>query len=155
MYKQELINWWKSVDVDFPSYRERAMDILTTASEVESIARIIGEKSLPDDQRLLLLTSELLKEGFLRQNAFDEVDTFSEPEKSAMLLKLIIDFHDMADKLIRKRVPIERIMELPIISKIKRVKFDPKRVTAIFELADEVRKELAGLADEYRVEVSI
>jgi hypothetical protein len=61
----------------------------------------------------------------------------------------------MADKLIRKRVPIERIMELPIISKIKRVKFDPKRVTAIFELADEVRKELAGLADEYRVEVSI
>jgi V/A-type H+-transporting ATPase subunit A len=155
MYRDELVNWWRSVDVDFPMYREKAMDILTSASEVESIARIIGEKSLPDDQRLLLLTSELLKEGFLRQNAFDEVDTYSEPEKSATLLKLILDFHDMAEKLIRKRIPIDRIIELPIVSKIKRVKFDPNRVKAVLELAEEARVELRRLAEEYRVEVEI
>jgi V/A-type H+-transporting ATPase subunit A len=155
MYKKELLNWWRSVDRDFLIYREKAMEVFTSASEVESIARIIGEKSLPDDQRLLLLTSELLKEGFLRQNAFDEVDTFSEPEKSAVLLKLIIDFHNMVDSVIKKRIPIDRVMDLPVIAKIKRVKFDTKRVEAILELAEEAKRELLKLAEEYRVEVEI
>ena len=155
MYKKELLNWWKNVDKDFPRYREEAMNILSTAAEVESIARIIGEKSLPDDQRLLLLTSELIKEGFLRQNAFDEVDTYSEPEKSVLLLKLIIDFHHNVEKLIRKKIPIDRVIELPVVSKIKRVKFDPKRVEAIKELAEEAREALLKLASEYRVEVEV
>jgi V/A-type H+-transporting ATPase subunit A len=155
MYRQELFNWWKSVQSDFNVYRDKAMEILTTAAEVESIARIIGEKSLPDDQRLLLLTSELLKEGFLRQNAFDEVDTFSEPEKSALLLKLIIDFHHMVEKVIKKRIPIDRVIDLPVVAKIKRVKFDPRRVEAILEVAQEAREELLKLAEEYRVEVEI
>ena len=155
MYRQELFNWWKSVQSDFNVYRDKAMEILTTAAEVESIARIIGEKSLPDDQRLLLLTSELLKEGFLRQNAFDEVDTFSEPEKSALLLKLIIDFHHMVEKVIKKRIPIDRVIDLPVVAKIKRVKFDPRRVEAILEVAEEAREELLKLAEEYRVEVEI
>ena len=155
MYKRELLEWWNTVSEDFLYYRDKAMEILTTAAEVESIARIIGEKSLPDDQRLLLLTSELIKEGFLRQNAFDEVDTFSEPEKSALLLKLIIDFHAMVDKVIKKRIPIDRVIQLPVISKIKRVKFDPKRVEAIHKLSDEARSELMKLAEEYRVEIKI
>ncbi len=155
MYKKELLEWWNTVSEDFLYYRDKAMEILTNAAEVESIARIIGEKSLPDDQRLLLLTSELLKEGFLRQNAFDEVDTFSEPEKSALLLKLIIDFHGMVDKIIKRRIPIDRVIELPVISKIKRVKFDPERVEAIHEVSEEARNELMKLAEEYRVEVKI
>ncbi len=155
MYREELLNWWRTVDEEFPRYREEAMNILSVAAEVESIARIIGEKSLPDDQRLLLLTSELIKEGFLRQNAFDEVDTFSEPEKSVLLLKLIIDFHHNVEKLIRKKIPIDRVIELPVVSKIKRVKFDPRRVEAIKEVAEEARQSLLKLAEEYRVEVEV
>lgn len=155
MYRKEILDWWKNVDIDFPKYREMALDILTTAAEVESIARIIGEKSLPDDQRLLLLTAELIKEGFLRQNAFDEVDTYSEPEKSALLLKLILDFHKDAEKLIRNRVPIDRIIDLPVISKIKRVKFDPKRVEAIKEVGREAKEELGRLVEEYRLEIKL
>lgn len=155
MYKKRLLEWWNTVSEDFLYYRDKAMEILTSAAEVESIARIIGEKSLPDDQRLLLLTSELLKEGFLRQNAFDEVDTFSEPEKSVLLLKLIIDFHFMVDKLIKKRIPIDRVIELPVISRVKRIKFDSRRVDAIHELYGMARSELTKLAEEYRIEIKI
>ena len=153
--RRKILEYWSNVEAEFPKYRERALSILSEASEVESIARIIGEKSLPDDQRLLLLTSELLKEGFLRQNAFDEVDSYSELEKSMLLLKLIIDFHDMASKLIKEKIPIERISELPVISRIKRVKFDPNRIRAIIEVYEEARKELRELADEYKLKILI
>lgn len=151
---EEVAGWWRNVVEEFPYYRERAMEILTLSAEVESIARIIGEKSLPDDQRLILLTADLIKEGFLRQYAYDEVDTYSEAEKSAALLKLIIDFHNMAEKLIKERVPIGRIIDLPVISKIKRVKFDPRKVSAIIKLSEEVKQQLNELAKEYRLSIA-
>jgi hypothetical protein len=61
----------------------------------------------------------------------------------------------MVDSVIKKRIPIDRVMDLPVIAKIKRVKFDPKRVEAILELAEEAKRELLKLAEEYRVEVEI
>ena len=61
----------------------------------------------------------------------------------------------MVDKIIKRRIPIDRVIELPVISKIKRVKFDPKRVEAIHEVFEEARDELMKLAEEYRVEVKI
>ncbi len=144
---------WPTVDKEYSQYRVEAMNILTDANEVESIAKIIGEKALPDDQRLLLLTNELIKEGLLRQNAFDPVDSYSEPDKSIMILKAIIDFHRMAEKLIRENVPLDRIAESPVISKIKRVKLDEKRFDAVVELIKEIKSELSKIASEYRVSV--
>jgi len=146
---------WPNVIEEYSRYRLDAMDILTNANEVESIAKIIGEKALPDDQRLLLLTNELLKEGLLRQNAFDPVDSYSEPDKSIMILKAIIDFHRMSERLIKENVPLDRISELPIVSKIKRVKLDEKRFDAVASLLDEIKAELSKVASEYRVSISI
>jgi len=149
--EKKVVEVWPEIRKEFPDYRAEALRILSNSAEVESIAKIIGEKALPDDQRLLLLTSELIKEGFLRQNAFDPVDSYSEPGKSALLLKAIIDFHYMAEKLIRERVPIERIMELPVIAKLKRIKLDEKRVEAILDLIKEMSQEFNKLASEYRL----
>ena len=146
---------WPNIHDEYPKYRVEAMNILTNASEVESIAKIIGEKALPDDQRLLLLTNELIKEGLLRQNAFDPVDSYSEPEKSIMILKVIIDFHKMSEKLVKENVPVDRIIESPIISKIKRVKLDEKKFEAVVSLLDEIRSSLMKIADEYRVSISL
>ncbi len=145
---------WPNVEAEYPAYRIEAMNILTNASEVESIAKIIGEKALPDDQRLLLLTNELIKEGLLRQNAFDPVDSYSEPDKSIMILKAIIDFHRMAERLIRDNVPLDRIAELPVVSRLKRVKLDERRFDAVVELIGQMKEELAKVAGEYRVTVT-
>ncbi len=145
---------WPNVKEEYPSYRVEAMNILTNASEVESIAKIIGEKALPDDQRLLLLTNELIKEGLLRQNAFDPVDSYSEPERSILILKAIIDFHRLAEKLVRENVPIDRIIESPIVSRIKRAKLDERKFDAIVDLLNEIREALSSIAEEYRVSIS-
>lgn len=150
----KLKNVWSNVEEEYPKYRVEAMDILTNASEVESIAKIIGEKALPDDQRLLLLTNELIKEGLLRQNAFDPVDAYSEPERSILILKAIIDFHRLVEKLVRENVPIDRVIESPVISRIKRVKLDERKFEAIIELLDDIGSSLSSIAEEYRVTIS-
>ena len=148
-----LADWWMKIAPQFPSYRAKALELLSIAAEIESIAKIIGESALPDDQRLILLTAELLKEGFLRQNAFSEVDSFSEPEKQVLLLKMIMDFHEAAYELVRNGVPIERIRSLPYISIMMRVKEDPEKVDAIMRVYNDAINTLKKIGSEYGVEV--
>ncbi|MGQ9718864.1 MAG: V-type ATP synthase subunit A [Nitrososphaerales archaeon] len=150
-YSHKLIDWWRETFESFPEYRNEALELLSSAAEIESIARIIGESALPDDQRLILLTSELLKEGFLRQAAYHEVDAFCEPEKQALMLRMIIDFYKKAHMLILNRVPIERIRELPQISRMIRVKEQEKGIVAIEGLMDEVMGQLDKIASEYKI----
>ncbi|MCD6443752.1 V-type ATP synthase subunit A [Candidatus Bathyarchaeota archaeon] len=145
-YRRNLNKWWHMRASDLSAYREKALNILAESAELESIARIIGEKALPDEQRLILLTAELLKEGFLRQNAFDEVDSFCPPDKQIALLKLILDFHDKAYKLVRSGVPIDTISNLPLISRIKRVKEDRGGVEAIMRVYKEISEVLDKIA---------
>ncbi len=148
-YAEQLVKWWGKRDITFSDYRTKALEILSESDEIESIARIIGESALPDDQRLTMLTAELLKEGFLRQAAYDEVDSFCDEEKQIELLKMIIDFHFWASTLIENKVPITRIIDLPHISRMKRVKSDKGGVKAIEKLTNEVLKELDKIAREY------
>ncbi|MCP8310595.1 MAG: V-type ATP synthase subunit A [Candidatus Methylarchaceae archaeon HK02M1] len=150
-YSHKIVEWWRETFETFPEYRSEALTILSAAAEIESIARIIGESALPDDQRLTLLTAELLKEGFLRQHAYHEVDAFCETEKQALLLRMMIDFHNKARNLILSRVPIERIRSLPQISRMIRVKEDKEGIIAIEKLMDEVSGELNKIASEYKV----
>ncbi|MEM3709777.1 MAG: hypothetical protein QXL46_02585, partial [Nitrososphaerales archaeon] len=80
-----------------------------------------------------------------------EIDAFCEPEKQALLLRMIIDFHKKAKNLILSRVPIDRIRSLPQISKMIRIKEEAKELIAIEKLMDEIMEELNKIALEYKV----
>ena len=67
--------------------------------------KLIGPDALPDNQRLVLLTAEMIKNGFLQQNAFDEIDMFCVPEKQVRILKLIMDFYARALAIIQLGAP--------------------------------------------------
>ncbi|MEM3832166.1 MAG: V-type ATP synthase subunit A [Thermoprotei archaeon] len=146
---KEAIDWWTRIFKDFPEYRARALELLSIAAEIESIARVIGESALPDDQRLILLTAEIIKEGFLRQSAFDEVDAYCDPQKQALLLKMIIDFYDDAVKLVKNRIPIDVIRELPQISLMMRVKEDHGGVKSILKVIEDTKEALEKIASNY------
>lgn len=146
---KEAIDWWTRVFKEFPEYRARALELLSIAAEIESIARVIGESALPDDQRLILLTAEIIKEGFLRQSAFDEVDAYCEPQKQALLLRMIIDFYDKAVKLVKNRVPIDVIREIPQISLMMRVKEDRGGIKSILKVIEDTDEALEKIANNY------
>jgi V/A-type H+-transporting ATPase subunit A len=148
MEGQELIKA-KAACVRYEDIRNSALNLLTESNEIEAIARVIGEASLPDDQRLKLQAAELLKEGFLKQNAYDKIDSFCAPSKQMLLLCVMIDFYSKAEGLLRKQCPIEKLMELPLLATLKRIKEDEGQEKAIVQLSRQIDDALEELAGKY------
>ena len=142
--------WWSNQDREWEGMRAKALGLLEEASQIEETARIIGEKALPDEQRLVLLMAEMFREGFLVQSSFHEVDTYCEAEKQAKLLKIMIEFYDLVDPLIRKGIPIEKVRDLGIVKALMRLK-EERGVEPISKARIEMRKQIDGLAREYEV----
>ncbi len=142
--------WWSNLDRDWEEMRAKALSLLEEASQIEETARIIGEKALPDEQRLVLLIAEIFREGFLVQGAFHEVDTYCDADKQTKLLKIMIEFYNLSRPLIDKGIPIEKVRDLSIVKSLMRLK-EEKGVEPIAEARIKMRKELDGLAKEYEV----
>jgi V/A-type H+-transporting ATPase subunit A len=122
-YVDDVRDWWRSqAGPDWHALREQAMDILSRESHLQQIVQLVGPDALPDDQRLFLETARLLREGFLQQNALDDVDTYSTAEKQVRMLELILHFHERAGALIRRGCPVVLVQELPVITTLIRVK---------------------------------
>jgi V/A-type H+-transporting ATPase subunit A len=149
-YIDVAADWWSQYDLTWEQTRAKAMKLLEDASEIEETARIIGEKALPDEQRLVLLIAEMLREGFLVQGAFHEVDTYCEAEKQVQLLGIIVGFYEAVDPLIRKGIPIEKIRELSIVSEIMRLK-ERKGVEPIKKAKVTLADQVESLSREYGV----
>jgi len=122
-YIDNVSEWWsKNVSRDWRRYRSEAMKILQREDELKEIVKLVGPEALPDSQRLILEAAKMLKVAFLQQNALDPIDTYSTPIKQFKMLKMIIDFYDGARKIIERGVPIFKIMQLPVIAEIMRMK---------------------------------
>jgi len=140
--------WWSKFDPTWEQLRARALGLLEDASEIEETARIIGEKALPDEQRLVLLLSEMIREGFLVQSAYHEVDTYCDAEKQAKLLRVIMDFYDATMPLVSRGIPIEQIREMKVISEIMRLK-ERKGTAEIDRVRGEMLAQIGDLAKKY------
>jgi V/A-type H+-transporting ATPase subunit A len=147
-YLDVASRWWSKFDPRWEEMRAKALGLLEEASEIEETARIIGEKALPDEQRLILLIAEMIREGFLVQNAFDEVDTYCEAEKQVALLKILMEFYESAEPLVRKGIPIERIRGLKIVSELMRLK-ERRGLEPIKMAREEMERQIKALAEEY------
>jgi len=122
-YISELEGWWnKQVDKDWNNYRQEAMLILQAEDDLKNIVKLVGPEALPDRQRLILETARVIRTAFLQQNALDAVDTYCTPEKQVKMLKVILDFHRSAERVVSKGTPIFKIMQLPEMQEILRMK---------------------------------
>jgi V/A-type H+-transporting ATPase subunit A len=151
-YAEEIRPWWEKVNPDWQTVRESALELLKREQRLAQIVKLIGPDALPDNQRLVLQTAEMIKNGFLQQNAFDDVDMFCVPDKQVRILKLIMDFHARALEIIRLGAPLLKIRALPVLEKIVRAKSqvaneDTEQLPA---LAAELGTEMEELARSYR-----
>jgi V/A-type H+-transporting ATPase subunit A len=122
-YLGDLSEWWsKNIDKEWNNYREAAMNILQREDELKDIVKLVGSEALPDRQRLILETARILRTAFLQQNALDPVDTYCHPIKQFKMLKIIIDFHKLAERIISKGAPIFKITKLSVLPEIIRMK---------------------------------
>jgi V/A-type H+-transporting ATPase subunit A len=151
-YMDVASRWWSNHDPLWENTRTQALRLLEEASEIEETARIIGEKALPDEQRLVLLLAEMLREGFLVQSAFHDVDTYCEAEKQIALLKAIIEFYTMVEPLTRQGVPIEMIRDMDVVTELMRLK-EREGVEPIEAATIEIKTQRDALAEEYEVKL--
>ena len=152
-YTGGLREWWiKNTGHDMMAYRDKAMALLQRASSLEEVARVVGEAALSDENRLVLLSAELIKEGFLVQNAYHEVDTYCSPKKQAVLLKTLLEFYDRARPMIDAGVPISRIAEMKSLGLLRRLKFVPEEEfeNAVKEAIAQLEAEISSLLAEVR-----
>lgn len=121
-YTEDLIQYWDSIDPAWDALRTKTMDILKKERKLSEIVRLVGPDALPDEQRLILLTADMIKNGFLQQSSFDTVDMYCAPPKQTFLLTCILTFHELAENAIKNGAPLLKISALPIKEKIIRLK---------------------------------
>ena len=122
-YMEDVADWWQEqVGQDWYGMRSRAMKILSEESRLAQIVKLVGSDTLPDEQRLILETARLLREGFLQQSSFDAVDAFSTVHKQIRMLGLILYFHERAQRIIKHGAPIGLIHDLPVVNTMIRMK---------------------------------
>ncbi|HPN82491.1 MAG TPA: V-type ATP synthase subunit A, partial [Spirochaetota bacterium] len=121
-YVEEIEDWWAGVDPDWKKQRDQALEILQREDRLQQIVKLVGPDALPDNQRLVLLTAELLKNAFLQQNSFDTNDMYAVPERQVLMLRALLDFHVHAERVIKRGVPIGRVRECPLLDDLRRMK---------------------------------
>lgn len=99
--------------------RERALALLAESDRLESIAQLVGAGSLPDSERVVLLTGRLLREGVLQQNALSPNDAYCAPAKQFALLGLVLDVHDCCGRLVERGVTAATIEALDLSAVVR------------------------------------
>ena len=151
-YTAEVRPWWEKVSPQWEELRRSALDLLKREQRLAEIVHLIGPDALPDEERMVLLSAEIIKNGFLQQNNYDETDMYCAPLKQIHILDLVMKFHERALTCIKLGAPLFKITSLSIregLSRLKsRVKNEDTGVLAEFER--EMNAIMDGLERNYR-----
>ncbi len=151
-YAEEIRGWWEKVNPDWNETRERAIELLKREQRLSQIVKLIGPDALPDNQRLVLMVAEMIKNGFLQQNAYDEIDMFCAPDKQVRILKLIMDFYARALAIIPLGAPLLKFRELSCQDRIVRAKstIRNEELGRLTEIENLLTAEMDELERSYR-----
>ena len=147
LYADRLSAWYtKNAAPDFNELRAFAIRILQEEAELEEIVRLVGADSLSYEDRLTLETAKSIREDFLHQNAFHEVDTYTSIGKQCKMLRLIAAFHRRGLEALSAGAPYNRLVNLPVREKIGRSKYIEEADAAELDaIAEELKRELSEL----------
>ena len=149
LYVDSVKDWWHlNVDSEWKKMRDTAMELLQKEAELQEIVRIVGPDALPDRERAILLVARMLREDYLQQDAFHEVDTYCSPKKQVTMMRVILNFYNYTMQAIDRGIPVEEIAKLSVREKIGRMKFEPD-VEEIAKLIDETKEQFEELFKRY------
>ena len=140
---ERLRGWFeREAGEGFGALRDEAMKLLQRERELVEVAELVGTESLQDAERLVLETARLLREGFLRQSAYDPADASCPPRKAIEMLRLHLDLHGRAASAVDAGVPLRSILEAGLAARLLRLGSLPAE--AIAHGAEALRAEIAG-----------
>lgn len=124
LYTEDLKGWFsENVSKEWTSLKTRAMTLLQKESELKEIVQLVGPDALPDKERIILDVARMLREDFLQQDAFHEVDTFCPLDKQYRMLKIILQFYDKALVALESGMEPKDIAEVSVVDDIAKMKY--------------------------------
>jgi V/A-type H+-transporting ATPase subunit A len=124
LYHDNLEEFLKNnIFEDFINFRKEAMRLLEEEAALLEIARLVGIESLSFDDRLILEVAKSIREDFLHQNAFHEIDTYTSLLKQFRMLKVILEYYTLSKEKLKSGMDFDKIIKLPIREKISRLKY--------------------------------
>ncbi|MGI5851805.1 MAG: V-type ATP synthase subunit A [Caldicoprobacterales bacterium] len=150
LYLDRLSQWMRDhVSEDWDQLRSEAVRILHQESELEEIVRLVGIDALSLEDRLTLETSRSIREDYLHQNGFHDVDTYTSLNKQNKLLELILEFHKQGRMALDTGAEFSEIVNLPVRERIGRAKYVPEEdLDTLDEIMKDLREEMSSLITE-------
>lgn len=154
LYAESLAGWFnENIRDDWSALRGRLMALLQDEAELEEIVKLVGMDALSAPDRLKLEAARSIREDYLHQNAFHEVDTYTSLDKQYLLMTAILGFYDKSVGALDQGLDIEAIVSLPVRERIGRLKYAAEDVVAeefsacMARLDGEIKEALAGMED--------
>ena len=136
LYTRDLEPWYaQSLSKDFSALRQKALETLQKEAELQEVVQLVGVDALPEREKATLDVSRMLREDYLQQSAYDEVDTYTSIKKQALMLRMILKFGDLEQDAVAKGVTVQSLQQMPVRTKLARMKWIPE-VDAEKQFAD-------------------
>lgn len=147
LYADRMADWYsQKVGADFVRLRAFIMNVLQEESNLDEIVRLVGVDALSYKDRMTLETAKMVREDYLHQNAFHEVDTYTSLDKQYRMLKLIKKFHDLGIEAVDNYAELDDILAIPAKEKIGRAKYIEESAIGTFdEISNELETEMRAL----------
>ncbi|WP_161877649.1 V-type ATP synthase subunit A [Alkalibacterium sp. MB6] len=156
LYSNELNEYiGKQLNVDWNGMVLRSKSLLQDESELQEIVRLVGVESLSERDRLKLVAARMIREDFLQQNAFDDVDTYTSRDKQYEMLRTILHYEDEAIKAMNLGAYYDEIIEGTdgVRERIGRMKFIPEEeMSRIGEIRDQIETDVRKVLEKGGVE---
>ncbi len=127
LYTHDLEPWYQAeLSKEFGSLRQRALEILQKESELQEIVQLVGVDALPEREKATLDAARMLREDYLQQSAYDEVDTYTSIQKQLRMLRTILSFADRAQEAVGRGATVAELQKLAVRTKLSRMKWIPE-----------------------------
>ena len=127
LYVNDLEAWYRGkLAKDFVVMRQRALELLQKESELQEIVQLVGVDALPEREKGVLDVARMIREDYLQQSAYDDVDTYTSLQKQYRMMRAILSFGDREQEAIAKGATVARMQQLPVRTKLSRMKWVPE-----------------------------
>jgi V/A-type H+-transporting ATPase subunit A len=149
LYPQSLDQWFRdNIAPDFPEVRTEISSLLQVEAELQEIVQLVGSDALPVDQQLTLEVARMIREYFLQQNAFHEIDAYSGVDQQYKMAKAILTFQESAKVALAAGGQLEDVVNVQGRSDLMRGRFEENYLDNIDGLVDEMNKQIAAAAED-------
>ena len=154
LYADDMNDWYKNnISSDWIKRRQEALEILQRESELQEIVQLIGYDALPEPEKGILDTARSIREDFLQQSAYDEVDTYSSIKKQYVMLSIILEFGKLEAEAIKKGILSSKVGSLEVRKQISMIKWTKEG--DIDELINQIKINMKQQFDKLLMEIAI